>query len=104
MHQRIFKRGSELVPKEGFHRFRGVVFFLAQQAYKVRSMIRFESKRLASQNLLACNGRADVFFYMLNNQIGSGNVRDVRPAKRVVHGVSQVSYQYNILSILGHLP
>src|SRR4051794_40196428 len=53
--------------------------------------------------LVAGDCGADVLLDVLDDQVGPGEVVDVRGLLRAVHGVGQVTQKGDVLAILGHL-
>src|SRR5690349_1777672 len=81
----------------------------AEQAYSQmyparQSLVPLEAELRSADHLVRCNGRADVFFDVLDDQPGPLEVADVGLHLRVVHRVRQVADEGDVLAILGHLP
>src|SRR4029077_299964 len=73
-------------------------------SFQLRPGIVLEVEWLAADQLVAGDGRADKLFDVFDDEVGAGEMTDVRPALGVVHGVGQVAHEDDMLAVAGHLP
>lgn len=71
----------------------GVVFILGHDDDEVGSFILGEAERLAGEKIGAGDCWTPVFLDVFDDQVGAGEMIDVRGGARVVHGVGEVAHE-----------